>query len=162
MPTRPRLRLLLAAVIAAAALAWVALLVVTPSWRASVTSPRAAAAGAVYSLASRVCHQRPERSFALVGTPMPVCARCTGLYASGAAGAALALLWTASARGRSQDSVPRMRMVLVWSALPTALAWGLEVSGLFVPSMGGRAFSALPLGAVTGWVVTRAATGWLR
>jgi hypothetical protein len=30
---------------------------------------------------SAVCHQLPERSFLWLGGPMPVCARCLGLYA---------------------------------------------------------------------------------
>ena len=154
--------MLLAAAIAAVAVAWAALLVVTPSWRAAGAFPRATAAGAVYALASRVCHQQPGRSFAVAGTPMPVCARCTGLYVSGTVGSVLALVWSLSARGRAQDDVRRMRRVLVASAVPTALSWGLEVSGLFVPSMEVRALCALPLGAVTGWVAVRAASGWLR
>ena len=41
--------------------------------------------------AGRVCHQRPERSFHVAGVQLPVCARCTGLYVSGAAGALAAL-----------------------------------------------------------------------
>ena len=38
------------------------------------------------SVSSRICHQRPERSFAIAGIQMPVCARCSGLYVSGALG----------------------------------------------------------------------------
>ena len=157
-----RLRLLLAAAIAAAAVAWGALLVVAPSWRAGGVFPRAAVASVVYAVSDRVCHQLPGRSFTRDDVPMPVCARCTGLYASGAAGATLALLWSLSARGRSRDDVARLRLVLVASALPTALSWTLEVTGLYVPSMALRAVCAVPLGAVTGWVAVRAASGWLR
>ena len=39
----------------------------------------------VDAVGALVCHQRAELSFALAGQMMPVCARCTGLYASGAA-----------------------------------------------------------------------------
>src|SRR5262245_19064114 len=46
---------------------------------------------ATYAIGSLVCHQRPERSFHLFGTQMPVCARCVGIYAGAAAAAAL--LW---------------------------------------------------------------------
>lgn len=27
-----------------------------------------------------ICHQRPERCFIINGKPMPICARCTGVY----------------------------------------------------------------------------------
>lgn len=41
-----------------------------------------------YLVGSLLCHQRPERSFFLWGSQMPVCARCAGIYA----GAAIAAL----------------------------------------------------------------------
>src|SRR5437867_4112806 len=34
-----------------------------------------------YLVGSLLCHQRPERSFFLWGSQMPVCARCMGIYA---------------------------------------------------------------------------------
>ena len=40
----------------------------------------------IFAVGSVVCHQLPERSFFLDGRQLPVCARCTGLYLSGAAG----------------------------------------------------------------------------
>ncbi len=39
-----------------------------------------AAASVTYSLFSRICHQMPERSFALAGFPLAVCHRCFGIY----------------------------------------------------------------------------------
>jgi len=47
-----------------------------------------------YLVGSLLCHQRPERSFFLWGSQMPVCARCLGIYA-GAALAAIALSFVA-------------------------------------------------------------------
>jgi hypothetical protein len=41
---------------------------------------------AVYFSGSLLCHQRPERSFYLWGTQLPVCARCAGIYAGAALG----------------------------------------------------------------------------
>jgi hypothetical protein len=43
-----------------------------------------------YLVGNLLCHQRPERSFFLWGSQMPVCARCLGIYA-GAAITALVL-----------------------------------------------------------------------
>lgn len=109
-----------------------------------------AAASVLYMGASRVCHQRAERSFHLAGLQMPVCARCTGLYVSGAAGALLAFL----IHGRPR--VPgQARDMLIAAAIPTAATVALEVAGLAHPSSTVRAVSALPLGAVAGWVFIR-------
>jgi uncharacterized membrane protein len=97
---------------------------------------------------SLVCHQRPERSFAIAGQLMPVCARCTGLYASGAAAALAAWL-----------TVPvmpvRTRMAIVAAAVPTLLTLVVEWAGLGQPGNAGRAVAALPLGAACGWVFVR-------
>ena len=40
----------------------------------------------IFAVGAVICHQRPERSFFLDGHQLPVCARCTGLYLSGAIG----------------------------------------------------------------------------
>ena len=69
---------------------------------------------AVYRLGSLLCHQRAERSFALFGAQLPVCARCAGIYA----GAALTMV-AARAWGRPplRLSVDR-RMLCGASAAP--------------------------------------------
>jgi uncharacterized membrane protein len=157
-----RARFFVAAGVVATALTWSVLLVATPAWRAADGVLQRVTASVVYAVAGRVCHQRPDRSFAVAGTPLPVCARCSGLYLSGALGSLLALLWALSTRGRSADDVGRWRLVFVASAVPTAVSLALEVSGLAQPSALVRAVCALPLGAVTGWVTVRAACGWLR
>ncbi len=35
----------------------------------------------IYELFSRICHQIPERSWHLFGAQLPVCIRCTAIYA---------------------------------------------------------------------------------
>jgi uncharacterized membrane protein len=103
---------------------------------------------AVYAAASRVCHQRPERSFHVRHTKLPVCARCTGLYVSGAAGALLA--WLGIAR------VPRRaRAMLIAAAVPTIVTLAIEWAGLADPGSVVRAIAALPAGALTGWLFVR-------
>lgn len=96
-------------------------------------------------LSSRICHQRPERSFQVAGVQMPVCGRCFGLYVSGALGAVLA--W-----GRRRIAPDRTRLVLAMAAMPTAITWSSEAAGLSAFSNVSRAMAALPLGAVAGWV----------
>lgn len=81
---------------------------------------------------------------------MPVCARCSGLYLSGAAGALLAFL------GSGRVRVPRStRTVLIVTSIPTVLTLALEIAGLAYPSALVRALSALPLGAASGWICIR-------
>jgi uncharacterized membrane protein len=112
----------------------------------ALTRPALATPSAViYTASSRICHQRPERSFSLAGTQLPVCARCFGLYFAGALGAVTALAM------RRRLSLP-FRGVLAVAAIPTAVTWGAEVAGLMPFSNTARAVAALPLGLVGGWV----------
>jgi uncharacterized membrane protein len=130
-----------------AASLWVLVLVAAPIAlsRPSLTLP----ATLVYDASSRICHQRPERSFHLAGPQLPVCARCFGLYASGALGALAA--WGTRRRVRETTS----RAVLAIAALPTAMTWGLEVTGVVAFSNSSRAVAAIPLGLAAGWVVVQ-------
>lgn len=126
-----------------AALLWTAVLVAAP---AALAHPALAGTSAVvYAGSSRICHQRPERSFHLAGMQLPVCARCFGLYLAGALGAAAA--WS-SRRGPG----PQTRVVLAAAAMPTAVTWVLEAAGLAGFSNTTRAVAALPLGVAGGWV----------
>lgn len=162
---------LIRAGLAFAAAAWAALILLTPGWMASpVGGPVgghadrwALAARATRVVGSRICHQRPERSFHLHGRPMPVCGRCAGLYLSGATGLVLASV-AARRRGVSGGDAagsgagrfdPRATR-LAWAALPTVLTWGLEVIGVWNPGTPLRAVAAVPLGAMAGWLAGRA------
>ena len=94
-----------------------------------------------------LCHQRPDRSFFVHGHQLPVCARCTGLYAGAAIGAPIALL-TAAAM-----SSARARLVLGVAALPTLVTWSLEFAGIVPFSNVARFAAALPLGVAAAWLV---------
>ena len=133
---------LLALWLTVAAAAWTVALFLTPL----VPAPLVAAV--VRGIASHVCHQRIERSFHLWQRPMPVCARCTGLYVAGALGALVA--WGGTARAPS-----RVRLFLAVAAVPTAVTLAGEWLGLMQPGNGMRAAAALSLGATAGWVVVR-------
>ena len=126
-----------------AALVWAAMLVAAPVAvkGTALTVP----AGFIYAQSARICHQRSERSFHIGGIPLPDCARCFGLYLSGAVGALLA--W-GSRRRAGEDT----RRALAVAAVPTAVTWGLEMAGLAAFSNLSRAMAALPLGVVAGWV----------
>jgi hypothetical protein len=108
---RPPQRLL-ALFITVAAVLWMAAIFLAPA--AARRDGQQLMAAGVYATAAFICHQRPERSFHLDATKLPVCARCTALYVAGAIGAVLA--WLGLAR------VPRhIRGYLLVAALPTAL-----------------------------------------
>src|SRR4051812_34262892 len=98
----------------ATAAAWVAVLVAAPFLPAPI-------AAAVYLAGSFICHQRPERSFHLVGVQLPVCARCLGLYAGAAIGALVALR-----TGR----VRRPRPLVLLAVAPLVGSLVIEWSGL--------------------------------
>jgi uncharacterized membrane protein len=126
---------------------WVVALLLAPVALLSARRGVAVPALLVYAVGERVCHQRPERSFHVGPTQLPVCARCTGLYASSAAGA-IAGLWAASSlRGA------RARRLLLLASLPTGFTWTIEMAGLAHPSNLVRAAAALPLGFAAAWMV---------
>lgn len=115
------------------ALLWVAALIMAPV--------------ALRPLCAFICHQRPERSFFIDGTQLPVCARCLGLYVGAALATPFALLAGTPLVAR------RARYVLLVAALPTALTWSLEFAGAIPFSNAARFIAALPLGCTAAWLV---------
>ncbi len=140
---RPGLPFFLALLLTAGAVVWAAACIAAPHFRG------AAPTDVVYPLAAAVCHQQPERSFALRGVQLPVCARCAGLYVSGALGALAAWFGRRRAPGSA-------RALLFIAALPTASTIPVEWFGFSPLSNVIRAAAALPLGAAAGWTFVRA------
>ena len=128
------------------AVTWLALLILAPL----LPVPMAAI---LYALGSRICHQRPERSFHLFAVQLPVCARCAGIYAGAAAGSLLML--SASVRERLLSFSPRM--LLLAGALPTLTTVAAEWSGVWAGANDMRAVAGMPLGLAVAFVVARAA-----
>jgi uncharacterized membrane protein len=109
---------------------------------------------AVYALASWICHQRPERSFATAGAPWPVCARCAGLYAGAVIGTLTALCFEPP---REWDHlVQSTRRWLPLAAVPTAGTLAVEWVSGEMPGHLLRALGAVPLGAAIGAVLVLA------
>jgi uncharacterized membrane protein len=134
----------LAIALTVGAFVWVAALCVAAAQYGSGVFP-----SLVYGAASLICHQRPERSFVFAGAQFPVCARCAGLYVSGALGALLAWL----SRGTAPQST---RQLLLFAAIPTVATIPIEWLGLSALSNAVRAGAAVPLGALSGWMFVRA------
>lgn len=129
--------------LSAAAVLWALVLICAPFAFRSPTL--ATPTAAVYAASSRICHQRPERSFHVAGLPLPVCARCTGIYLSAAIGALA--VWAAA---RPRRVSPRVALLV--ASAPTAATWLLEHVGGMPFSNITRAAAAIPLGAVAGWL----------
>src|SRR5512140_1619767 len=137
----------LAGVLVVALGCWLILVVLAP---VAIASSRAAAvvpAALAYSAGSLVCHQQPARSFTLRGRQLPVCARCTGLYASAFAGGLAALVL------RRRRVTAAGRWFLAAAATPTFVNWSTDFVGLTHSSNAIRALLALPLGLAAGWIV---------
>ena len=117
----------------------------------------------IYAVGSVVCHQLPERSFDLHGAQLPVCARCTGLYLSGAAGVLGWFGWKLTRAWRAAPVPPRaaIRVVLI-AALPTVITVATGIVGIWDGSNAARAVLAVPLGLSAGVVVASVLTTDLR
>jgi uncharacterized membrane protein len=154
------------------AIAWAIALPLAP-WIASrphLTAVLSAMTIAIYGIGGVVCHQRPERSFHLWAAQLPVCARCTGIYA-GAAICALvgvgrafqagegrsAALWHAQgipSLSRNESLAPR-RAVVAAAAIPSIATLIYEWTTGDVPSNWIRFAAGLPIGIVVAALVVR-------
>lgn len=129
-----------------AAILWVAAMFFAPVGQAHGLGDRLP--DTIRMAGALICHQRVERSFRIAGAPLPVCARCTALYLSGALGALAAWL-----------TVPlmprRTRTAILAAAVPTVVTVVVEWAGLMQPGNVVRAVAAVPIGAACGWIFVR-------
>lgn len=131
---------------------WGGLLVTVPILVTEYVSPdpRFVLGTMTYVVGGVVCHQRAARSFELFRVQLPVCARCTGIYAGAVVGALLVFLRLIG-RSRSSVALPVLRALLVAASFPTVASAGLEVVGVVDPGNVGRALLGMPLGVVLAW-----------
>jgi uncharacterized membrane protein len=117
----------------------------------------------IFAAGSLICHQRPDRSFFIDGHQLPVCARCTGLYLSGAIGL---IAWVVLKGVRQWRPIAiesrRAARVIVLAAIPTALSLAAGTLGVWDTANLTRAVLAVPLGAAAGAIVAAVATKDLR
>lgn len=100
------------------------------------------AAWGVYQFFAPVCHQDAARSFWIAGVPLPVCARCLGIYIGATVGAFFSLQ-------------RRTARIAVAGLLAQNLAeWAGEVAGLHGLWMAPRFVLGAALGAAIGALVT--------
>jgi uncharacterized membrane protein len=109
-------------------------------------------AAPVYMIGTVVCHQRSARAFHMQGVPMPVCARCTGIYVGGAIAAAVAL--AVERRRIARRRAWPFAVGLLPSAVTLAYEWSTgEATGNLT-----RAIAGAPAGAIVAAFVVAAAS----
>ena len=139
---------MLLAVLATLGVGWLTVLVTAPALPVAVGAM-------VHLFASFVCHQLSERSFHISGQPLPVCARCLGIYAGAAAVACLGCVaWFRAPLARWPAA--RFRRLAVVAALPTVVTVIAEWSSVWPTSNVTRAVAGLVLGAGAALVVVGA------
>ena len=117
----------------------------------------------IFAIGGVVCHQRPDRSFFIDGHQFPVCARCTGLYLSGAIGLAGWWAMKLARRWRPAAIDPRLAVrLLLIAAIPTAISLISGAIGWWDGSNLTRALLAIPLGASAGAIAAAVSTKDLR
>lgn len=99
-----------------------------------------------------LCHQLSSRSFAVDGTPLAVCHRCTGIYLGLAVGVIAVFPFV---RRRTARWVRHDRWVLLAAIVPVVLDWGGDVLGVWSNTVGTRVTTGLWLGVVVGVVFAR-------
>jgi uncharacterized membrane protein len=131
---------------------WTLLIVAAPAMASHPHTMTWPIAVVTYAVGARVCHQRPDRSFHLGPTQLPVCARCTGMYLGAPIGAALAMATRRSRRFRPVDTPPGATVLLAMLVALTLLTLAIEAVG--VPVAGEvRAVSGLLLSLGASWMV---------
>ncbi len=126
--------------VAVVALGFVSSIVIAPI---AFASGRYFLPTAIYQAFSHVCHQLPERSFALMGYPLAVCARCTGIYA----GFAAAVFFYPAAMSLKRIHNPARKWLFL-ATLPLGLDFGLDFTGAMQNTQLSRALTGAVLGAV--------------
>lgn len=140
MKLMPRARArLIYAVLIVGTLVWLSLLWAAP-WLAAQRYYTSALL--IYGSFSAICHQLPERSFHLLGFPLAVCARCTGIYV----GALIGLLLYPCGRRLEDETMPA-RWWLVAAAMPVLIDFAGQAAGLFTNTFWSRTVTGLIAGA---------------
>jgi uncharacterized membrane protein len=96
----------------------------------------------IYGAFSKICHQKPERSFFVLGSPLAVCSRCTGLYV----GFTLTLVAYPLLRSLRTTTAPDRKWLFL-AAVPMALDVAVDVLGIWHNTHSSRVISGLVLGA---------------
>lgn len=119
-------------------LAWIVSIVAPPFL---ITNGLENIANQIYGFFGYICHQKPERSFYVLGYQFAVCSRCFGVYFGLLAGIATYPLWR-----KIEDVEPLPRYWLFLSLIPIGIDWMLGVFGLWENTFASRFITGLILG----------------
>jgi uncharacterized membrane protein len=111
----------------------------------------------IYGVFAPVCHQIPDRCFALNGHPLAVCGRCLGIYAGFAAGLVLYPLL----QGFRRLSLPRAALFAAMTLPMAADAVG-GILGLWRSPIGLRFATGLVWGTLLPYYFVPGAADFLR
>jgi uncharacterized membrane protein len=106
---------------------------VVPPWR-----------GVLMDVLAPLCHQLPERSFALAGVQLGLCHRCTALLLA----MGVALLLPLGLRPSF-----RPELVLIVALVPLILDWGLNVGAIWENTMVSRVMTGAWAGSLLGLMI---------
>ena len=127
-------------------LVWVVALGIVLVWIGFIVAPpflitNGVEASQIYTFFGYICHQKPERSFFILGYQFAVCSRCFGVYFGLLAGIVTYPLW----RG-VDDVTPLPRIWLFLSLVPIGIDWLLGVLGIWENTYASRFITGLILG----------------
>ena len=96
---------------------------------------------------SPICHQIPERSFHLWGSPLAVCIRCTSIYVGFFCGVLLLPFFTRYLTDKRQ---PKLFLVAI---LPTGTEFILSHYHIYTPGLLIRILSGWLLGCISSFII---------
>jgi uncharacterized membrane protein len=139
----------------AASVAWVIALSLAPiaASRPHQSAALFSFAYGAYAIGSIVCHQIAARSFHLWSAPLPVCARCTGIYIGAAVTAVAGIYLPPFAPAGDPARTAIFRRVLLLAVLPTAATVIYEWTTGVTPPNAVRALAGAPIGAAVAWII---------
>jgi len=107
-----------------------------------------------------MCHGIPHRCLTIFGTPMPICARCFGIYSGFLMGLMIfpLVMKTADSRQRTAGPHPRLLSAVCWllsvAAIPILIDGLTQAAGLRESTNPLRLATGLTIGAAFGlWVL---------
>ncbi len=110
---------------------------------------------ALMALFDPLCHQLPERSFAIAGAQFALCHRCFGVAAGLAAG-----VWLAPALSRVvRPDDGRGLRTLALAAIPMLIDWGLDVLGAWANTPASRMVTGVVFGIAAGALIAATVAG---
>lgn len=112
------------------------------------------AASILYFSFSNICHQIPDRSFFILGYPLPVCHRCTGIYLGLLLGSLIVIRFV-------HQSLHVRRTWILAACIPMLIDFALSYSGIWIGNVYSRFFTGLFFGYLISALLVHGAVEFL-